>query len=155
MNTMTNGKRRRMMTLLLVFCLLLIVAIGVQMWSSLYRKHAVGYGEQFIAPIPAEVCPGETISFPVDITIDRGNSVSRVTEGWCRATDGICPRTLQEAPVYYNFITPYSTSTTARRVIPESLTPGAWQIRHCNETHSSSVIDVVCWQVDVMVKDCN
>jgi hypothetical protein len=152
MSTMTNGKRRRMMTVLLVFCLLLIVAIGVQMWTSLYRKQAVGYGEQFITPIPAEVCPGETISFPVSITIERGNSVSRVTEGWCR-DDGICPRALQETPVYYNFISPYSTSATARRVIPD-VSPGTWQLRHCNETHSINVIDVTCWQVDVIVKDC-
>ncbi len=151
---MTNGKRRRMMTVLLVFCLLLIVAIGTQMWSSLYRQRAVEYGEQFIVPVPAEVCPGETITFPVDITIEQGNSVSRVTEGWCRE-DGICPRVLQEIPVYYNFITPYSTSATARRVIPDSLTPGAWQLRHCNETHSTGVFDGVCWQVDVLVKDCN
>ena len=150
---MTNGKRRRMMTVLLVFCLLLIVTIGVQMWSSLYQQRAVEYGAQFITPEPAQVCPGETISFPVDITIERGNSVSRVTEGWCRATDGICPRTLQEAPVYYNFITPYVTSATARRVIPD-VSPGAWELRHCNETHSTSIIDVVCWQVDVLVMDC-
>ena len=148
---MTNGKRRRMMTLLLLLCLLLIVAIMAQMWVSLTRT-AVEYGETIITPDKTDVCPGDVITFPVDITIERGNSVSRVTEGWCRE-DGICPRVLQEAPVYYNFIAPYSTSATARRTVP-GLTPGPWQLRHCNETHSTGVVDVVCWQVDVTVKDC-
>lgn len=149
---MTNGRRKRVMTVILVLCLLLIFGIGVQMWTSLYQQQAVQYGATFISLSQSEVCPGDTITFPVDITIDRGNSVSRVTEGWCRE-DGICPRTLQETPVYYNFILPYSTSATARRVIPD-VSPGAWQLRHCNETHSTGVIDVVCWQVDVEVKDC-
>ena len=149
---MTNGKRRRVMTVLLIFCLLLILMIGVQMWTSLYKKHAIDYGTQFIVPTPAEVCSGDTITFPIDITIKRGNSVSRVTEGWCRK-DGICPRVLQETPIYYNFVLPYSVSATARRVIPD-VPPGLWELRHCNETHSSSIIDVSCWQVDVLVKDC-
>jgi hypothetical protein len=153
MTTMTNGNRRRVMTMLLLICLLLIAAIGVQMWLALTQT-AIKYGEQFITPVPAEVCPGETISFPVDIAIKHGNSVSRVTEGWCRAEDGICPKTLQEPPVYYNFITPYVTSATAQRVIPDDLSPGPWQLRHCNETHATGIIDVVCWQVDVTVNDC-
>jgi hypothetical protein len=153
MSTMTNGKRRRMMTVLLVFCLLLILAIGIQMWTSLYQQHAVNYGEQFIVPSPAEACPGDVIAFSVDITIERGNSVSRVTEGWCRTGDGICPRVLQEPPVYYNFILPYSTSASARRTIPD-LPPGSWELRHCNTTVTSNFQDVTCWQVDVLVKDC-
>lgn len=150
---MTNGKRRRAMAILLVLCLLLIAGIGAQIWMSLTRT-AVQYGASVITPTPSEVCPGDVISFPVDITIEHGNSISRVTEGWCRATDGICPKTLQEPVVYYNFIAPYSTGTTALRTIPHSLTPGPWQLRHCNETHATGIIDVVCWQVDVMVKDC-
>ncbi len=148
---MTNGKRRRMMALLLLLCLLLIAAIVVQMWLSLTQT-AVDYGETFIAPDKAAVCPGDTITFPVDITIDHGNSVSRVTEGWCRA-DGICPNTLQNTPSYYNFTTPYRTSATARRTIPD-VSPGPWQLRHCNQTMFAGGHDIVCWQVDVTVKDC-
>jgi hypothetical protein len=151
---MTNGKRKRMMTVLLVFCLLLILVIGAQMWSTLYRQRAIEYNQRIITPIPFEVCPGDTILYPVDITVERANSVSRVTEGWCRA-DGICPRTLQSPAVSYNFIETYQVSTTANRVIPDALTPGAWELRHCNETHSAGgVFDVACYAVHVVVKDC-
>lgn len=151
---MTNGKRKRMMTVLLLFCLLLILAIGAQMWSSLYRQRAIEYDQRVITPSPFEVCVGETFSYPVDITIKHGNSVSRVTEGWCRA-DGICPASLQSPPVSYNFITGYQVSAEARRVVPEALTPGAWELRHCNETHSAGgVFDVACYAVVVTVKAC-
>lgn len=151
---MTNGKRRRMMTVLLAFCLLLILAIGTQMWMSLYQKRAIEYNQRFIEPEPVEMCPGDTFSYPVTITVERGNSVGRVTEGWCRA-DGICPAVLQSPPVSYNFIESYEISTTARRTVPETLTPGAWELRHCNETHSAGgVFDVACYAVRITVNDC-
>jgi hypothetical protein len=151
---MTNGKRKRMMTLLLLFCLLLIFAIGAQMWASLYRQRAIEYDQRFITPTPYEVCIGDEFTYPVDITVERANSVSSVTEGWCR-DDGICPRSLQSPPVSYNFVATYQVSTTARRVVPETLTPGGWELRHCNETHSAGgVFDVACYAVQVTVKDC-
>ena len=151
---MTIGKRKRMMTVLLLFCLLLILAIGAQMWTSLYRQRAIEYDQRFITPSPFEICAGDTIRYPVDITIERANSVSRVTEGWCRE-DGICPRSLQSPPVNYNFVATYEVSTMASRVIPDELTPGLWELRHCNETHSAGgVFDVACYAVQVTVMDC-
>lgn len=151
---MTNGTRKRMMTVVLILCLLVIVAVGTQMWSSLYRQRAIEYSQRFISPEPVTLCPGDTFRYPVEITIERGNSVSRVTEGWCRA-DGICPASLQSPPVSYNFVETYSISATATRTVPETLSPGSWQLRHCNETHSAGgVFDVACYAVLVEVEDC-
>lgn len=151
---MTNGRRRRMMTALLTLCLLLIVAIGWQMWHSLRTDRAIEYDGRVLASYPAVGCPGETFAFPVSIHVNQGDNVSRITEGWCRAGDGICPRTLQTEPYYVNFIEPYSVTVTATRTIPAELTPGDWQLRHCNETHASGLIDVTCWQVDIEVEEC-
>lgn len=151
---MTNGKRRRVMLALLALCLLLVVAIGVQLWNSLRTDQAVEYSARFLTATPATVCPGDKFTFPVSIDINQGDSVARITEGWCRATDGICPNTLQNVPYYVNFTTPYSVTVMATRTAPESLTPGPWELRHCNETHASGLIDVTCWQVAVEVLEC-
>ena len=150
---MTNGKRRRFYTIILLLCLVAIAAIGAQMWYSLTQQQAVTYASRYITPEPMTVCPGDTFRYPVDITTETGNSVSRVTEGWCRE-DGICPAALQQAPIYYNVIQPYEVSATATRTVPDTLTPGAWQLRHCNETHSTNLIDVTCYAVPVTVEIC-
>ena len=150
---MTNGKRRRVFVVLLAFCLLLIVAIGWQMWSSLRQDRAIDYSARIMTATPAELCPGEGFTYPLDIKVTQADSVSRITEGWCRA-DGICPRTLQTEPYYVNFVTPYSVTVSATRTAPAELTPGIWQLRHCNETHASGIIDVTCYAVNVTVKDC-
>lgn len=150
---MTNGKRRRAYTAILVLCLLLIAGIGAQIWISLANQDAISYASRYITPEPQAVCPGDTFRYPVDITEERGNSVSRVTEGWCRE-DGICPTALQNPPVYFNFIEPYSVQAPATRTAPETLTPGDWQLRHCNQTMFSGGQDVTCYAVPVTVLDC-
>jgi hypothetical protein len=151
---MTNGKRRRVMAVFLVLCLLLIVLIGVQMWHSLRTDRAIVYRDPFPGATPAALCPGEAFTFPLSIDIMYGDSVTRITEGWCRASDGICPRLLQTEPYYINFVEPYSVTVTASRTVPAELAPGAWELRHCNEVHASGLIDVTCWQVEVEVLDC-
>lgn len=44
-------------------------------------------------------------------------------------------------------------TTIATRIVPAELTPGEWQLRHCNETHSDGLIDVVCYQISIEVRD--
>ena len=151
---MTNGKRRRMMIVILALCLLVIVGIGLQLWTSLRSDRAIDYGARTLTPTPAELCPGDAFTFPVSIDINQGDSVSRITEGWCRASDGICSRTFQLEPYYVNFVEPYSVSVTATRTIPSELAPGEWELRHCNTTEASGIIDVTCWMIPVTVLDC-
>lgn len=151
---MTNGRRRRISILILALCLFAIGAVLVQIWAGLSDRRNVEYGGRFLTPQPAQVCAGDTFTYPVDITIRTGNSVSRVTEGWCRE-DGICPIVLQSTPYFVNFIEPYSVSITARRTVPVDMAPGRWELRHCNETHSSQLIDVQCYAVPVMVVSCD
>jgi len=149
---MTNGKRRRLSLLILALCLMVIASVMVQMWLSL-RGESISYGATILPATPAAVCPGETFTYPVRIVVEDGNSVSRVTEGWCRA-DGVCPRAQQQEPYYINFVTGITVETTATRIAPEALTPGGWELRHCNETHSSGRFTVVCYAVPLTIKDC-
>jgi hypothetical protein len=149
---MTNGKRRRLSLLILALCLVVIASVLAQIWLSL-RGDNVNYGATILPATPAAVCAGDTFTYPVSIVVDGGNSVSRVTEGWCRA-DGICPRTQQQEPYYINFVAGIEVNTTATRIAPPTLTPGGWELRHCNETHSSGKISVVCYAVPLTIKDC-
>ena len=149
---MTNGKRRRLSLLILALCLIVIANILVQIWFSL-RDKTISYGATLLPATPAAVCAGDTFTYPVKIVVSDGNSVSRITEGWCRA-DGICPRTQSYSPYYVNFVAGIEVKTTATRTAPETLTPGEWEFRHCNETHSSGRFTVVCYAVPLTIKDC-
>lgn len=137
----------------IVIVLALIVASGLALMFEAAPSSIRYGGATIIIPTPAAVCPGEAFTFPVNVAIENGNSVSRVTEGWCRA-DGICPKTFQEPDYYLNFVTGIEVNTTATRTAPATLTPGDWELRHCNETHSSNRIDVACYAVLVTIKDC-
>lgn len=149
-----DGRRlRRMLVLATVALVLALVAVVIYVARDVRAERAIFYDRTYIQATPSQVCPGQQFTFPVSVVIDRPESVARVTEGWCRASDGICPKALQEEPVYYNFIDPYRVETTATRTAPAGLTPGDWQLRHCNESHSTGLISVACYQVAVTVPD--
>lgn len=151
---MTNGRRRRLSIILLMFCLLLIAFVLAQIWYQLRQDKAIVYRDRNIQATPAELCPGEAFTFPVSIDINQPESVSRITEGWCRVKDGVCPRILQNDPYYVNFVEPYSVQATASRTVSSELAPGEWQLRHCNTTEFSGGHDVTCYAVQITVKDC-
>lgn len=137
----------------IVIALALIVVSGIALLLEAAPANVRYGGATVILPTPAAVCPGETFSYPVDVAIEQGDSVSRVTEGWCKS-DGICPKGLQEPDYYLNFVTGIEVNTTATRTAPLALTPGDWELRHCNETHSNNRIDVACYAVPLTVLDC-
>ena len=147
--TSTSTKRLRVLMVLLI----VIAAAGAVL---LFRAapQAIEYPQRYLTPTPGAVCPGEAFTYPVVISVDGTDAVSRITEGWCRVDDGICPKAFQEGEHYVNFLDGYKVSTTATRTVPADLPPGDWQFRHCNETHSDGRIDVTCYAVNVTVKDC-
>lgn len=138
----------------LIAALMLIAVLGFAVLFQTTPAQDIRYGGATLLPAtPATLCPGETFTYPVSIVVEDGNSVSRITEGWCRA-DGICPRTQAYPPYYVNFMAGIEVNTTATRTAPETLTPGGWEFRHCNETHTSGRFTVACYAVLVTVKDC-
>lgn len=130
-----------------------IAAAGVLLMVQRYPK-AIEYPKRYITATPAAVCPGETFTYPVVIKIDQSDAASTITEVWCNAKTGICPRVYQSPQSHAVFLEPYSVSTPATRTVPLDMPPGDWQLRHSNETHSNGKISVVVYQVDVTVKDC-
>ena len=147
----TTQSTRRLRVLMVLF--VIIAAAGAVL---LFRAapQAIEYPQRYVTATPGAVCPGEAFTYPVRISIDETDAVSRITEGWCRTDDGICPKAFQEGEHYVNFLDGYEVSTTATRTVPADLPPGDWQFRHCNETHSDGRIDVTCYAVNVTVKDC-
>ena len=147
----TTQSTRRLRVLMVLF--VIIAAAGAVL---LFRAapQAIEYPQRYLTSTPGAVCPGETFTYPVQISIDENDVVSRITEGWCRTDDGICPKAFQEKEHYVNFLDGYEVSTTATRTVPADLPPGDWQFLHCNETHSDGRIDVTCYAVNVTVKDC-
>lgn len=146
--TTQSTKRLRVLMVLLA----IIAAAGAVL---LFRAapQAIEYPQRYLTPTPGAVCPGESFTYPVVISVDEDSAVSHITEGWCRI-DGICPRAFQSEPYYVNFLGGYAVSTTATRTVPPDLPPGDWQFRHCNETHSDGQIDVTCYAVNIQVLDC-
>jgi len=148
--TMHSPRRLRV----LVAALALIAVLGFAVLFQATPTENLRYGgASLLTATPAAVCPGETFAYPVSIVVEDGNSVSRITEGWCRA-DGICPRAQSFPPYYVNFVAGIEINTTATRTVPETLTPGGWEFRHCNETHSSGRFTVACYAVPLTIKDC-
>ena len=147
--TAQSTKRLRVLMVLFV----IIAAAGMVLVFRV-SPQAIEYSRRFVTATPGVVCPGETFTYPVNIDINESDAVSRITEGWCRVEDGICPRAFQGAEYYVNFLEGLTVSTTATRTVPADLPPGDWQFRHCNETHSTGRIEVVCYAVNVVVEDC-
>ena len=135
--------------------MLLLFIIASAGFVLLFRAapQAVEYPQRYLTATPSVLCPGETFTYPVVISVDETDAVSHITEGWCRP-DGVCPRAFQNDPYYVNFLDDLEVSTTATRTVPADLPPGDWQFRHCNETHSTGRIEVVCYAVNVVVEDC-
>lgn len=137
-----------------LFVLMLALAGTGVVLASRMAPQSIEYPERYLTAIPPMLCPGDTFTYPVNIEIKQNDAVSEITEVWCNAETGICPRAFQLPQSHAVFLTPYSVSTAATRTIPADLPPGDWQFRHCNETHSDATIDVMCYQVAVTVKDC-
>lgn len=145
--TLRSPKRLNVLLVLALAIALSGVALAMQA-----APQAITYPQRFLTATPAVVCPGDTFTYPVTISVGEGDAVSRITEGWCKA-DGICPKVLQGPEVYINFLEAQSVTTPATRIVPADLPPGEWQLRHCNETHSTGQIEVVCYQVSIEVRD--
>lgn len=92
---MTNGRKRRVMMILLVLCLLLIAAIGWQIWRSLRGTFTVQYSTPIVQPQVSQLCPGDTLSYQVHVSIKTIPATGRVAENFCRAgLSGACSTSL-------------------------------------------------------------
>lgn len=141
---------RRLNVLFALMVAIAVVGVALAMQAA---PQSITYPQRFLTGTPAVLCPGGEFTFPARVDVRDGDAVSRITEGWCKP-GSVCPWSLQNEPVYINTLQEQRVNIPSTRTVPLDLTPGDWQLRHCNETHSTGLIEVVCYQVAVTVKDC-
>ena len=152
-----NGRRRREQIAAGAALLVLLPLLVLLMRATLHEAAIVEYEdgrEIWRMPDKTAVCPGEAFTFPVTLTVQEGPAFVRIVESWCRAEDGICPRALSTVDELA-LLKPVTVRTTARRVAPEALTPGVWELHHINESHVNGKITVTGYGVRVTVKAGN
>lgn len=147
--TTQSAKRLRV-----IMVLMFIIAGAGLVLLAQAAPRTIEYQQQFVAATPSVVCPGEAFTYPVQLKVEQVDAVAMITEGWCRAADGICPKGFQNPPYYINLMNILEVSTTATRTVPVGLPPGDWQFTHCNTTLSTLPPGITCYAVNVTVKDC-
>lgn len=93
-----------------------------------------------IEPFQSEVCPGETLSFPLDLTVEGGHYTLDLRREWCVVdvpglSNGICLETLTQNNAT-TVVQRLHIETTASRTVPEVLDrfePGQWEYRETAE----------------------
>lgn len=135
--------------------LVLALALAVLMVTVpqlLHQAEIVEYRDGvWRAADKAEICPGETFSFPITISVNEGPAFMRIVESWCRVSDNICPRQFSTA-YELALLEPVDVDAMATRRAPDGLTPGEWELHHINESHVSGKITVNGYGVRMRVK---
>lgn len=140
--------------------LLVIIAISIAGMMAINTSRAnIAYKEKGYPSTPAAVCPGEKFTYPVQVSIPSGNTVSRISENWCRKSDGICPDAYDTEKKPKGSIIEKTIEVTATRYVPDNIPPGDWQMVHCNTNITDSgksttpaVTSVSCYAINVKVK---
>lgn len=96
--TMTNGKRRRMSLFLLALCLVLIAAIGWQMWRGIQSERRAGASYRtgiIVQAVTAALCPGEELIYTQSILI-TSTAMIDISRDWCNR-GGTCDLDLHQS----------------------------------------------------------
>lgn len=122
---------RRGMGLLIGAMMLVTMALLYMILSNVsQRPEVVRYGSVVIAPDQPVLCPGETLTYPVSVTVLESDLpvLLHVVEAWHRESDGL---TLQSTARSYELpiLRPVDVQATARRVTPD-LAPGVYWLDH-------------------------
>lgn len=112
-------KKRRQIYMVLAVCLMVIV-VGFLAMARDIAARPVSYGVDRIAPLEAVLCPGDTLTYPVSVSVIGVPGVVTIAETWCRTgTDGVCSMSLAKS--YTIPLMDYrKIDSIARREIPHS-----------------------------------
>ena len=118
MNDKRRRLRRRLSLILLTGLLLLIGAIGYQMWHGLVTSRAISYGgDAVIQATPYALCPGETFTYQQSIGVTETAMVD-ISREWCNR-GFTCDLSLHQS--WQNVVlTPLDFSGTVTRTVPPS-----------------------------------
>jgi len=130
---------------------LLMAVIGLLLYAILTMAPAqmVEYGSQVIQPERSAYCPGETMRYPVRVSV-RGVDLPviwHVVEAWQREGGVV----LQSTAVSYEIplVRPLSIDATASRTVPD-LAPGVYWLNHVAQSGEATAYTVG----PVTIQDC-
>jgi hypothetical protein len=132
---------------------LLMVIIGLLLYAIITSGPAqvVEYGSTVIAPDQGAYCPGETMTYPVTVSVFEHDLpvTLEVNEVWWRERDGL---TLQSTARVYKLplLRPVNVQATARRTVPD-LEPGVYWFDHISENGRTEAYTVG----PVTIKECS
>lgn len=115
---MTNGNRRRLSLSILGLCMVLIAAIGWQMWRGVQENRAIRYGgKSVMQATPYALCPGSTFSYPQEIHVVETAMVD-ISRDWCNR-GFTCDLSVHQS--WQNVVlTPLDFSGPVTRTVPPS-----------------------------------
>ena len=92
---MKNARKRRVVSILLIIILGTLVA---SLWGAIHstiRAAAVDYAVPTIQPDADEYCPGDVVTYDVDVQVTHFPAVVQITESWCdKGVTGRCSAAL-------------------------------------------------------------
>ena len=112
--------KRLQVYLLLAVCLMIIVGGFLAMARDIAAR-PVSYGVDRIAPLEPVLCPGDTLTYPVSVSVTDVPNVVTIAETWCKTgVDGVCSTALARS--YTLPLMDYrKIETVAQREIPHSV----------------------------------
>lgn len=132
-----HQRRRNKRRVAMIVMAAAALALGILIWqmavSIATQPVTFGSGIQLIRPIEppaAGYCPGDSMTYPVVVSIHQVPTMAHVAETWCRSgPEGLCLTSV--AIDYWLPLLDYrEIQGTAVRRIPESLGPGTWELWH-------------------------
>jgi len=90
-------KPRRRVIVVLVICLTVLV-VGLANMAQDIAARPVAYGIEIITPLETDLCPGDTLRYPVTVDVIEIPTVLTIVETWCETgNDGMCSAALSRS----------------------------------------------------------
>lgn len=142
--------KRLQVYLLLAVCLMIIVGGFLAMARDIAAR-PVSYGVDRIAPLEPVLCPGDTLTYPVSVSVTDVPNVVTIAETWCKTgVDGVCSTALARS--YTLPLMDYrKIETVAQREIPHSVffVPGeTYELWHAIEGDGGYIVGPVTIRTD-------
>lgn len=91
---MKNSRKRRIISILLII-ILVFLAVGVSGAARSLRAQAVDFAVEVIQPDAEAYCPGDVVTYDVDVRVTHYPAIVQITESWCeKGLTGRCSAAL-------------------------------------------------------------
>lgn len=113
---MKNGRKRRIASALLII-IVAFLAISIVGAVRSIRAQAVDFAVEVIHPDAEAYCPGDVMSYDVDVRVTHYPAVVQITESWCeKGATGRCSAALSRTWNQVILEPRHITGKAARRI---------------------------------------